>query len=89
MTNEIAKLFTINWQDILKGFITAVLTVIVAGLYTGLSSTPPQFPDLATLEHLGITGLLAGVAYLMKNFLSNSAGQFLKAEGAPMPPVAK
>lgn len=74
------KLFQLAGSDFLKGFIMAVLTVIVAGLYTSLSATPPHFPTGAEWATLGLTGLGSGVAYLLKNFFTNSNGTFAKAE---------
>lgn len=77
------KFLSIGMKDIGKGFILAVLTVIVTGLYTCLNQVPPVLPDLAMLKHLGMTGLVAGVAYLIKNYFTNSNDQFLKKEDAP------
>lgn len=75
-----AAFLSLGLKDLAKGFITAIITAVVTGIYTSLSATPPSFPNLAELEHLGMAGLLAGIAYVMKNFLTNSAGEFLKKE---------
>lgn len=73
-----AKLFALKWKDVIKGFSVAALTVVLTGAMTSLQSG--ALPDMATLKALGITGIGAGVAYLIKNFLTNSDGQMLKAE---------
>ena len=62
----------INWLDILKGFIVAALTVVLAGVYTSIQQG--KLPTLAELGSLAIAGLAAGVGYLLKNFFSNNAG---------------
>jgi hypothetical protein len=62
----------INWLDILKGFIVAVLTVVLAGVYTSVQSG--KLPTLAELGTLGIAGLAAGIGYLIKNLFSNNVG---------------
>ena len=70
----------ISTSDLFKGFIMAVLTVVVSGLYTALQATPIHFPTWLELQSIGLMGLAAGLAYLMKQFLTNSDGKFLKKE---------
>ena len=80
MKTEILKLAK---SDYVKGLIMAVLTVIVGGakvFLTGILSTPSVYPTLAQVEHLGLLGLTVGIAYLFKNFLTNSQDQFLIKE---------
>ena len=62
----------------MKGFITASLAVIVAGALTSLEAG--ALPDLTQLKTLGLTGLAAGFAYLLKNLLTNSDGALLSGE---------
>lgn len=73
-----AKLFALKWKDVLKGFIVSILTVVMTGAMTSLSTG--AMPTMAELKVLAITGLGAGIAYLTKNFFSNSDGQMLKQE---------
>ena len=72
---------SINWNDIFKGFIVAGLasvgTIILPILNSGL------LPTLADLKTAGVTGLTAGLAYLLKNFLSSQDGKFLNPESKP------
>ncbi len=66
-------------SDILKGFITAVMMVLVT--YAGQCLSVGNFPtDKATwvLELKFAFG--AGLGYLLKNFFTNSDGKFLKSE---------
>ena len=77
----LSSFLKLNLFDVAKGFLVAALTVILAGVYTSLQSG--VFPTVANLEHLGITGLTAGLAYLLKNFLTNSNGTPLATENKP------
>ena len=73
-----AAFLSINWADVGKGFLVAVGTVILAGLATSIQAG--QFPSLAQLGTLGLAGLSAGIAYLMKQFFTNSGGQLGSTE---------
>ena len=72
------KLFSIGTKDLIKGFIVAVLTIVLTGLMTSLSSG--ALPTTEVLKSLTFTGLGAGVAYILKNFLTNSNDNFLTKE---------
>jgi len=75
---------TLNWKDIVKGVVVAILTVVVAGVSTSLNAG--AFPSLAELQQLGLMGLAAGVAYLFKNVFTNSQGQTFTKETKPPTP---
>ena len=72
------KLYQLGKNDLIKGFIVAVLTVVLTGSLTSLQAG--VLPDLATVKTLIVTGLGAGVAYILKNLLTNSEDKFLKKE---------
>ena len=76
MKNELLK---IGKNDFVKGFIMAILTAIVTALYTSIQSgkLPSTIEDFKVI---GLSSLSAGLVYLMKNFLSNSEGEFLKKD---------
>lgn len=74
-----AKLFALKWKDVIKGFLVSILTVVLTGAMAFLQAG--QIPPTHDLKVLAITGLGAGVAYLIKNFFTNSEGQILKKEG--------
>lgn len=76
---QTANFLQIGWQDILKGFIMAVISAILTGVYTSISDgTFP--PDLEGWKAMGIVALGAGVAYILKNLFTNSEDKFLKRE---------
>ncbi len=73
-----SNLFSLNWKDVGKGFLVAGLTVIVTGVGTALNAG--RFPTLQELGSLALAGLGAGVAYLLKNFFTNSNNQIATPE---------
>jgi hypothetical protein len=73
-----SSFLNLNWLDILKGFIIAVLTVVIAGVYTSLQAG--KLPTLPELGALAIAGLSAGAGYLLKNFFTNSTGVLASKE---------
>lgn len=73
-----AKLFSLNLNDLVKGFVVAFLTVVVSGVYSGLESG--TLPTLNELKTLTLLGLASGASYLLKNFLTNSDDKLLKPE---------
>lgn len=73
-----AKLFALKWKDAAKGFVVSILTVVMTGAMATLQLG--QIPPAHDLKVLALTGLGAGFAYLVKNFLTNSDGQMLKGE---------
>ena len=73
-----SKLFSIEWKDFLRGFIIAVVTVILTGAMVSLNAG--ALPTGAEFKGLALAGLGAGIAYLLKNLLTNSNDQLLKKE---------
>lgn len=72
------KIFTINWQDLLKGLITTFLTAFLTSIYQWINGG--SFPTVAQWKTAAIVGLAAGIGYLLKNFLTNSQDKFLTLE---------
>jgi len=64
----------LNVQDFFRGLIIAVLTAIVTFLYTTMESGELVF----NWKQIATTSLTAALAYIIKNYLSNSEGAFLK-----------
>jgi len=67
---------TINWADLGKGIIVAFLTAFLAII--GQSIEAGQLPTLAEIKVAALAGATAGIAYLIKNLLSNNEGKFLR-----------
>jgi hypothetical protein len=65
-------------KDLSKGVVMTVGTTFVGLCSTSVASG--VFPDVADFLNMGKVGLLSGVVYLIKNFLTNSKGEFLKSE---------
>ena len=78
---NIAKFGTLIWADVVKGFFTAALTTILLAVVPLLQSG--KFPDLVQLKTFALAGLAAGVAYIIKNLLTNSKDELLKTEPEP------
>ena len=68
--------YNLNIQDLAKGLILTILTSVVTIVYNTVSAGSLTFDWQA----IGLTALTSGLAYLMKNFLTNSKGEFLGKE---------
>ena len=78
-----SSFLSITSKDVLKGFVVAVLTSIATAVIPVLQTGTP--PRLDQLHAVAVAGVAAGVAYLLKNFFTNSEDQLLKKE--PTGPV--
>ena len=75
-----SKLFTIDLKDLLRGALLAVLTTIATALIhiIELGDIMLLF-EWSSLKVVLLTGLSAGVLYLLKNFLTNEFDKPLKS----------
>jgi hypothetical protein len=74
-----SKFLSWQWRDLLKGAVTSALTAAVTSIYTSINSGAlPQGNDW---KLIGISAAGAFLAYMLKNGLTNSDGQFAKTEG--------
>lgn len=73
-----SKIASLNWNDALKGFIVAFLTASLTGLIQTLESG--LLPNLAGVKVHAVAGLIAGLSYIIKQFLTNNNGDILKKE---------
>jgi len=64
----------LNVQDFFRGLIIAVITALVTFLYNTMDSGELIF----NWKQIATTSLTAAFAYIIKNYLSNSEGTFLK-----------
>lgn len=69
----------IGINDLLKGFLVAVITVVLTGIYQGLEAETFAF-NWSFFKPILLSGLGAGIAYILKNWVTNSQGQILKKE---------
>lgn len=69
-------LFSLQAQDFLKGLIVAVFASVLTALLQMLQNGFDGI-DYKTLALIAIT---SGISYLLKNFFTNSDGNFGKAE---------
>ena len=71
-----SKLFNLNFQDVAKAFVVFLRSAFLTSISSALSQG--AFPTLAELKQAGIVSLTAAISYLIKNFITNSAGQIGK-----------
>ena len=70
---------SLNWLDALKGFILSVLTALVTSVYQLIEAGTIQF-TWVFWQPVVYSALAAGLAYIVKNFLTSSDDKFLKTE---------
>ena len=73
-----SSLLKLDWYDLVKGAIVASLTAVLGSIYAILQTG--LVPTLAELKTICIAWIGAGLAYLIKNLLTNSNGLFLIKE---------
>lgn len=73
-----SKKYSISWRDVAHGFITAFLSAALTGVMTCLGTG--HLPTLPELQAQVLIGLSAGLAYLLKKFITNSEGKIGKPE---------
>lgn len=62
----------LNLRDLINGLIVAFLTASLTGLISILDSG--ALPDFTQLRASGLAGVVASLAYLLKNLVTNSKG---------------
>lgn len=75
-----SDMFTLNWTDLGKGLVVAILTVILGALQQAITGHGINFASYDWGGMLNIA-VSAGVAYLAKNFISDSDGKVLGSLG--------
>ncbi len=74
-----SNFFSLNWLDLGKGLLVAVIGSILTAVYQAIQAGQLTW-TWAFFQPIVLTGVAAGIAYLIKNFFSNSAGEPLKGE---------
>lgn len=71
-----SKFLSLNAKDFLKGLVVSVLTSVLTIVYTSLQA------GIFTIDWkaVGTSALTAALAYITKNYLTNSEDQLLKKE---------
>jgi hypothetical protein len=73
-----SSFLSLHWRDIAKGFFLSFLTAFLTALVQLLQDG--SLPNFAEMKTAGVAGLVAGLAYIIKNWLTNSDDQLLKKE---------
>ena len=74
-----SKFKALNMIDFGKGLLIAFLTALFTGLIELFQAGPFAF-DWVTLQPIVYSAISAALAYLIKNFFTNSTGDLLKKE---------
>jgi hypothetical protein len=73
-----SKFLTLGMNDFIKGILMAIGTAILTAIYPIIQSgVLPTWPELKVIL---LSGLAAGITYLLKNLLTNSNGNLAKLE---------
>jgi hypothetical protein len=77
-----SNFLTLNWVDFGKGLLVSVISAVLGVVTTSLQAGSLTFD----WKVIGTVALSAGLAYITKNFFSNSSGQVLTKEVDPTTP---
>lgn len=69
----------LNWTDLAKGLLVAVIGAILTAVYQAIEAGTLAW-TWAFWQPIVLAGLGAGIAYLIKNFFTNSQDEVLKKE---------
>lgn len=73
-----SKIFGLNWTDFKKSIQMVIISSAIPALVVILNEG--RLPNLADAKSIGFITLGAWLSYLVKNFLTNSKGEFLEDE---------
>ena len=74
-----SNFLNLSTKDLIKGLIVAFLSALLTGIYNGIDAGTFDF-TWAFFKPIVLISLGSMIAYLLKNFLSNSDDKFLKKE---------
>jgi hypothetical protein len=69
---------TVQQKDLIKGLVVAVLTAFLTSV--GVALEDMALPTAKEFKDCGLAALGAGIAYIIKNFLTNNNDQLLKKD---------
>lgn len=67
---NLSTLFHLNWADLAKGIVMAVIGAILTAIYQAVSAGMT-----IDIRSMATVGLLAGLSYIIKNWFSDSQGR--------------
>nr|AKH47800.1 hypothetical protein [uncultured marine virus] len=70
-----SQMFKINWRDVGKGLITAILAAVLTYVLQLINAPGFSFAGINWADILRIA-FASGVGYILKNFLTDSQGNF-------------
>jgi hypothetical protein len=73
-----SKFLSLNTRDYIKSVVVSALTAVVAGVLPIVQSG--KLPDAGDVRTLCFSAISAGLAYLLKNLMTNSKDEIGKAE---------
>lgn len=73
-----SNFLTLNWKDAAKAIALTFITALVTGIYQLLQVNATL--DWTTLKPVLVAALGAAIAYLIKNFFTNSEDKIMKGE---------
>mgnify|MGYP003342591999 CR=1 FL=1 len=71
-----SSFLTLNGKDFFKGLFVAVITAVITIMYSTIEAGSLVFDWKA----IGTSALTAGLAYIMKNLVTNSNDELFKSE---------
>ncbi|MFA5234174.1 MAG: hypothetical protein WC390_07225 [Sulfurimonas sp.] len=74
-----ARIFSLKWKDAAKGLIVAIITALLTGTLNAIQSNTLEFTWIF-FKPIIIFSIGAGIAYIIKNFLTSSEDKFLTSE---------
>ncbi len=77
-----SKFLKLNRHDFLNGLIVAMFCTILTGFYQLIANDGAI--NWLTIKPVIIAAIGSGVSYITKNLLTNSKGQFMRSETAPI-----
>jgi hypothetical protein len=81
-----SKFLTLNLNDAVKGLIVLVITSLLTGLVELLKGGAAL--NWVTIKPIIVTAVISAAGYIIKNWLTNSQGQFLTSEKLVAKPQA-
>lgn len=73
-----SSFLNLNVKDLLKGFIVAIVTALLTGVYQVIQSG--GMFNWETVKPVVLASIGAGLSYIIKNYLTNSNDEILKKD---------